>query len=78
MNKHHEAGSQRMHLDQMCPDTSIGVVNNNPTSNNHLTLQEETCDMRSNSLHEYAQLAGYLQTRYLPGATQTGNGPEEE
>ena len=34
--------------------------------------------MRSNSLHEYAQLAGYLQTRYLPGATQTGNGPEEE
>ena len=35
--------------------------------------------MKSNSLHEYAQLAGYLQTRVVPGIAKAGdNGPDEE
>ena len=45
-------GSQRMQLEQLCPDTSINLAAN-PTSN-HLTLHESSSDMRSNSLHEYA------------------------
>ena len=35
--------------------------------------------MKSHSLHEYAQLAGYLQTRVVPGVAPTTNGePNEE
>lgn len=49
----------------------------NPTSNPQ-TLLDSSCDMRTLSLHEYAQLAGYLQTRVLPGAPQTASSPEEE
>ena len=68
--------SQRMQLEQFNPENSLNVAAN-PTSN-HLTISDGSCDMRSNSLDEYAQLAGFLQTRVLPGATQTGNGPDEE
>ena len=44
----------------------------------HKELSESSSDMKSNSLHEYAHLAGYLQTRVIPGQTANCNGPEEE
>ena len=41
-----------------------------------LALRESSSEMKSNSLHEYAQLAGYLQTRAVPGANANlNNGP---
>lgn len=58
------AGSQKIPLNQMCPETtSIGMAINNLTPiANHLALheEEESCTMRNTSLPEYAQLAGYL------------------
>ena len=39
---------------------------------------EESNELNSNSLHEYAQLAGYLQTRVMPGTACNGNGPDED
>ena len=32
-------------------------------SADHLNVAEEQSEMKTNSLHEFAQLAGYLQTR---------------
>ena len=44
-----------------------------------LALNESSIDLKSNSLHEYAQLCGYLQTRHVPGGVApTVNGPDEE
>ena len=39
---------------------------------------DETDDMKSNSLHGFAQLAGYLQTRIVPGVSQVCCSPQEE
>ena len=47
-------------------------------SADHLRLNDELSEMKSNSLHELPQLAGYLQTRQVPGAPSTCNGPLEE
>ena len=53
-----------------------------PIGNAHidnLILNESSNDMKSNSLHDYAQLCGHLQTRNVPGVlTTTNNGPDDE
>ena len=50
---------------------------NQGTSNPGL-LEESSETMKSNSMHEFAQLAGYLQTRVAPPANPGANGPQEE
>mmetsp|Transcript_7332 Transcript_7332/g.8790 ORF Transcript_7332/g.8790 Transcript_7332/m.8790 type:complete len:99 (+) Transcript_7332:228-524(+) len=44
-------------------------------SQNVQAFEESEGDLKSNSLHEFAQLAGYLQTRIVPGVNPVGNGP---
>ena len=45
----------------------------------NLMLNESSNDMKSNSLHDYAQLCGHLQTRNVPGVIPaTNNGPDDE
>ena len=39
---------------------------------------EESNLLNGNSPHEFAQLAGYLQTRVMPGTINNGNGPNED
>ena len=49
-----------------------------PSVSNNADLDESNSDMKSNSLHEYAHLAGYLQTRVVPGVAAKADGPDEE
>ena len=47
-------------------------------ANSDLMCPEESNELHTNSLHDFAQLAGYLQTRVVPGATASANENCEE
>ena len=50
-----------------------------PNANNSdLMCPEESNELHTNSLHDFAQLAGYLQTRVTPGVAPSANDNCEE
>ena len=78
----HSSGSQRYNtLSELlpahdmirCQESMLNQGTNNPG-----LLEESSETMKSNSMHEFAQLAGYLQTRVVPPANPGANGPQEE
>ena len=76
---HIKAGTQKLpQHDLLCPVSELEPLVN-AQIDKQLILNESSNDMKSNSLHEYAQLAGYLQTRVVPGVAPIINGvPNEE
>ena len=74
-----KAGTQKLpQHDLLCPvGEEFDPIGN--VQIDKLVLNESSIDLKSNSLHEYAQLCGYLQTRHVPGGVApTVNGPDEE
>ncbi len=83
---YHESGTGSCNLDykggsMMLPCSEKRLVNMCKNGKFH-SLDDSSNELKeslkSNSLHEFAQLAGYLQTRVVPGGAKSVNGPDEE
>ena len=70
-------GSERLPAHEQLVSGVCGSLVNNGSANAQV-FDESSNDLKSNSLHEFAQLAGYLQTRIVPGVNPVCNAQSEE
>lgn len=61
-----------------CSEKRLINMSKNGKFNSLDDSSNELKSLKSNSLHEFAQLAGYLQTRVVPGGAKSVNGADEE